>query len=59
MFVRWTQENYFKYMGTNFDFDRMIEYGTYPVNQTLSIPNPDYKRLTYLLKKGKRKKSKD
>ena len=26
MFSRWTQENYFKYMIENFDFDKMIEY---------------------------------
>ena len=28
MFSRWTQENYFKYMIEDFDFDRMVEYGT-------------------------------
>lgn len=57
MFARWTQENYFKYMAANFDFDRMIEYGTEPVEQKLSIPNPEYKRLTYLLKKAREKKA--
>jgi len=57
MFARWTQGNYFKYMTANFEFDRMIEYGTEPVNQELSIPNPEYKRLTYLLKKVREKKA--
>lgn len=57
MFARWTQENFFKYMIANFDFDRMIEYGTEPVDQKLSIPNPDYKKLTYLLKKAREKKA--
>ena len=33
MFSRWAQENFFKYMIADFDFDRMIEYGTEPVNQ--------------------------
>jgi hypothetical protein len=56
MFVRWTQENFFKYVMENFDFDRMIQYGTEPVNQKLSIPNPEYKRLTYMLKKAREKK---
>ncbi|MDR0726259.1 MAG: hypothetical protein LBF59_09685 [Prevotellaceae bacterium] len=28
MFARWSQENFFKYMIANFDFDKMIEYGT-------------------------------
>ena len=57
MFSRWTQENYFKYVAENFDFDRMIEYGVEPVNQKLTIPNPEYKRLTYEIKKSKEKKS--
>lgn len=56
MFVRWTQENFFKYVMENFDFDRMIQYGTEPVNEKLSIPNPQYKRLTYMLKKSREKK---
>ena len=57
MFSRWTQENYFKYMNENFDFDRMVEYGTEPVDQKLSIPNPEYKRLTYQIKKAREKKA--
>ena len=56
MFVRWTQENFFKYVMENFDFDRMIQYGTESVNQKLSIPNPEYKRLTYMLKKARERK---
>ena len=31
MFVRWTQENFFKYVMENFDLDRMVQYGTEPV----------------------------
>lgn len=57
MFSRWSQENYFKYMIQDFDFDRMVEYGTEPVNQTRTIPNPEYKKLTYELKKAKEKKA--
>ena len=57
MFVRWTQENFFKYMIDNFDFDKMIEYGTESVNQKRTIPNPEYKTLTYQLKKIREKKS--
>lgn len=57
MFSRWTQENFFKYMIENFDFDRMIEYGIEPVDQKLTIPNPDYKTLTYQIKKAREKKS--
>jgi len=57
MFARWTQENFFKYLIENFDFDKMIEYGTEPVNQKLIIPNPEYKKLTYQLKKENEKKA--
>ena len=57
MFSRWAQENFFKYMNENFDFDRMIEYGTEPVNQNRTIPNPIYRKLSYQLKKEREKKS--
>jgi len=56
MFVRWTQENFFKYVMANFDFDRMIQYGTEPVDQKRSIPNPEYNKLTYMIKKRREKK---
>jgi hypothetical protein len=56
MFARWTQENFFKYLIENFDFDRMIEYGTEPVNQKKEIPNPEYKKFTYQIKKDNEKK---
>ena len=56
MFSRWSQENYFKYMAENFDFDRMIQYGTEPLaNKEASIPNPQYKNLTYKIKKLREK----
>ena len=57
MFSRWTQENFFKYMIKEFDFDRMIEYGTEEINQKRTIPNPEYKTLTYQIKKSREKKS--
>ncbi len=56
MFARWTQENFFKYAIDNFDFDRMIEYGTEPVKQNLKIVNPEYRQLLYKIKKAKEKK---
>ena len=57
MFSRWKQENFFKYVCENFEFDRMIEYGTEPVDQKCTIPNPAYKTLTYQLKKVREKKA--
>jgi len=35
----------------NFDFDKMIEYGTEPINPNRTKPNPLNKMLTYNLKK--------
>lgn len=57
MFSRWTQENFFKYMNENFDFDRMIEYGFEEVSQEMTVSNPQYSRLNYQLKKSREKKS--
>ena len=56
MFARWTQENFFKYLIENFDFDRMLEYGTEPVKQCSEIVNPQYRQLSYQIKKAKEKK---
>ncbi len=56
MFSRWTQENYFKYMIENFDFDKMIEYGTETINPKRSIINPEYRKISYEIKKIKEKK---
>jgi hypothetical protein len=58
MFSRWTQENFFKYVIENFDFDRMIEYGTETVDLTQTIPNPEHKRITYQIKKQKQNEAK-
>jgi hypothetical protein len=58
MFSRWGQENFFKYMAENFDFDRMIQYGTEPLgNMEIAIPNPQYKDLTYKIKKMREKRA--
>jgi len=57
MFFRWTQENFFKYMNENFDFDKMIEYGTEQIDQKRIIPNPTYRKLSNKLKKAKEKKA--
>lgn len=56
MFSRWTQENFFKYMSENFNFDRMIEYGIEDVAQNTVIPNPEYNKINYQLKKAREKK---
>jgi hypothetical protein len=57
MFARWSQENFFKYMIANFDFDKIIEYGTQELkNRSIKIPNPCYVQLSYRIKKLREKK---
>jgi hypothetical protein len=57
MFARWSQENFFKYMIANFDFDKIIEYGTEELrDKTVKIPNPAYNQLSYQIKSNRGKK---
>ena len=45
MFAGWSQENFFKYMREHFGIDRLIEYGTTPVDETVQVVNPEYRTL--------------
>jgi hypothetical protein len=55
MFSRWCQENFFRYMKSDYSLDKMIEFGIEPVEQTREVVNPKYRKLTALLKKEKLK----
>jgi hypothetical protein len=50
MFLRWTQENYFKYMRKEYDFDRMMQYLVEQIDSDFVVSNPEYNNLTYKLK---------
>lgn len=56
MFSRWSQENFFKYMVADFDFDRMIQYGTEPVDQKTYDPKSSVKAANLPNKKSKGEK---
>jgi prepilin-type processing-associated H-X9-DG protein len=45
MFARWCQENFFKYMRQHFGLDRLIEYGTQSLPDTIRVINPDWRQL--------------
>ncbi len=45
MFSRWSQENFFRYMVQDYGLDRMIEYGTEPVEPDRMVVNPSYAKL--------------
>ena len=45
LFARWTQENFFRYMREHFSLDRLIEYGTEPIPDAISVVNPPWRKL--------------
>jgi hypothetical protein len=55
MFARWTQENFFKYMRKEYDFDRMMQYVVEQADGEFMVSNPVYNNLTYYIKKIREK----
>ncbi len=55
MFSRWTQENFFRYMRQDYDFDRMLQYAVEQLDSEFVVSNPEYNKLTYHLKKTREK----
>lgn len=56
MFGRWSQENFFRYMIQDYDFDKMIQFGVETINPEQKVVNPEYRKLTNSLKKLREKK---
>jgi len=55
MFGRWSQENFFRYLIEDYDFDKMVAFGIEPVDPEKEIVNPQYRKLTHQLKKLREK----
>jgi len=55
MFGRWSQENFFRYMIMDYDFDKMIEFGTEAIDENKEVVNPSYRQLSHKIKKEKEK----
>ena len=55
MFARWSQENFFRYMITDYDFDKMVEYGTEKIDEQKEVVNPPYRKISHRLKKHREK----
>jgi hypothetical protein len=55
MFGRWVQENFFRYLIMDYDFDKIIEFGTLAIDQNKEVVNPAYRKLTHQLKKEREK----
>jgi len=56
MFARWSQENFFRYLIQDYDFDKMISYGVETIDMEKQVVNPQYRKLTHKLKKIREKK---
>lgn len=55
MFARWSQENFFRYLIQDYDFDKIVSFGTEPVDPEKEIVNPEYRKLSHHLKKLREK----
>lgn len=55
MFSRWTQENFFKYLRQEYDFDTMAQYVVEQLDSNFKVVNPEYNNLSYKLKKLREK----
>jgi hypothetical protein len=45
MFARWSQENFYKYMRQHYNLDRLVEYGTENIPDSIRTVNPDWRKL--------------
>jgi hypothetical protein len=45
MFARWSQENFFKYMRQHYSLDRLVEYGTESIPESVLTVNPVWRKL--------------
>jgi hypothetical protein len=55
MFARWAQENFFKYMRQDYDFDRLLQYAVEQIDNDFVVVNPEYNNIAYHLKKIREK----
>lgn len=55
MFARWSQENFFRYLIQDYDFDKMIQYGTEEIEPKAEVVNPPYRKISHKIKKIREK----
>jgi len=46
MFARWSQENFFRYLIQDYDFDKMLMYGIEDIDTEKTVVNPQYRQIT-------------
>jgi hypothetical protein len=55
MFSRWVQENFFRYLIMDYDFDKVIFFGTETIDPQKKVVNPEYRKINHQLKKLREK----
>lgn len=55
MFSRWSQENFFRYMRQDYDFDKIAQYTVNQIDSELEVVNPTYNKLEHQIKKTREK----
>ncbi len=55
MFGRWIQENFFRYLIADYDFDKLIQYEVKAIDENKEVVNPEHRRLSHALKKLREK----
>jgi hypothetical protein len=55
MFGRWIQENFFRYLIADYDFDKLIQYEVRSIDDNKEVVNPQHRRLAHALKKLREK----
>lgn len=55
MFGRWCQENFFRYLIYDYDFDKIVSFGVEAIDPKKEIVNPAYRQINHELKKLREK----
>lgn len=55
MFSRWAQENFFRYLIQDYDFDKMVSFGVETIDPEKEVVNPQYRRVSHQIKKLREK----
>ena len=55
MFARWSQENFFRYLIQDYDFDKIVQYGTEEIEPEAEVVNPPYRKISNKIKKLREK----
>ena len=55
MFSRWCQENFFRYMRQNYDFDKMLQYTVEQLDGNILVNHPTYSKIIRQIGKTREK----